>query len=66
MAVYSYLEGQQIRLIVTGWSCWDVHQGRHIRVVYMGIKKRVSHSEKRVSHPCIYQSITAVVAALFV
>ena len=44
MAVYSYLEGQQIRLIMTGWSCWDVHQGRHIRVVYMGIKKRVSHS----------------------
>ena len=43
MAVYSYLEGQRFRLIMPGWSCWNVHQGRHIRVVYMGIKMWVSH-----------------------
>ena len=43
MAVCSYLEGRRFRLIMPGWSCWNVHQGRHIRVVYMGIKMWVSH-----------------------
>ena len=35
MAVYSYLEGQQIRLIMTGWSWHDFCERiKHILVIF--------------------------------